>query len=257
MSKRHGTSLSGRSGKRSLDENKMNYLDIDIRSIKNFRTENAKKVDIGNRLMRLSHYLRDTVLHIEFESFIQHLLVQNIHRSFQEALILAMRGEPAMCLAMIRIGVEGTRDLLRILESPDLTSLFVEGQTTKENRRKWREAFRFNEEKEASLLHLYNISSDFGVHSRMPLLDPIGVVKKDGEQNFVSVGQVKHAKVAFVLGLQAIELSNLRIMEEIKPLTACGSEEAKTCSVLWWRHYQETSVITEKYFKIFHKDGQS
>lgn len=229
----------------------MNYLDIDIRGIKNFKAENARKVDLGNRLMRLSHYLRDTVLHIHFDSFIQHLLVQNIFRHFQEALIFAMRGEAAMCFSMIRIGVEGTRDLLRILENPALTELFLQGPKSKENRKKWREVFRFDEEKDAPLLQLYNICSDFGVHARVPLLDQAGVVIEDEHKNFVSVGQGKHAKEAFLLALHAIEFSNLRIMELIKPLIVSASEEAKKCKILWSNQYRETSVITAKYFKIW------
>lgn len=234
----------------------MNYLDIDTRSIKIFKSNNARKVDLGNRLLRLSHYLRDMLLHIEFDSFVEHLLIQNVFRHFQEALIFAMRGEATMCLSLTRIGVEGTRDLLRILENSGLTALYVEGPKNKENRKLWRESFRFDEEKDAPLLELYNICSDFGIHSRVPLMDPVGEVTSNGGQNFLSIGQAKHAKEAFVLALHAIEFSNIRIMETAKPMINSISEDAEKYSNLWWVHYSETSKLTRRYFSAFRKNNE-
>lgn len=113
----------------------MNDLSIDIRSFKEFKEKNARKVDIGNRLMRLSHLLRDTMLHMPFESFVEQMLVQEVFHALQESLLLAMRGQPTMCFAMIRIGMERCRDLLRILEDPALAEVYISGRNTKEKRK--------------------------------------------------------------------------------------------------------------------------
>lgn len=225
----------------------MNYLSIDIRSFKEFKEKNARKVDIGNRLMRLSHLLRDTMLHMPFESFVEQMLVQEVFHALQESLLLAMRGQPTMCFAMIRIGMERCRDLLRILEDPALVEVYISGRNTKEKRKKWRESFIFDEERDAALFKLYNICSDFGVHARMPLSDSIGEVQHVGGSNFVAMRHEKSSKDAFVLALKAINICNIRISQEIIPLMAPASDEAQEFSTMWLDQYSETSNILEKY----------
>lgn len=81
----------------------------------------------------------------------------------------------------------------------------------------------------------------------MPLSDSIGEVQHVGGSNFVAMRHEKSSKDAFVLALTAIDICNIRISQEIKPLMAPASDEAQEFSTMWLDQYSETSKILAKY----------
>ena len=152
----------------------LKLLSIDTRQIKRFQDKNVVKVRIGNELLSAYHLLSNAILHSKV-GFTQHLLIQDIIHHTRECLIFCMRGDAKMALVMLRISAEITRDILRLLEDPSREPLFLDGRKNKEkkNRREFVETFKFQLPEEDYLYQIYNLSSDFGVHGRIPLFDKL------------------------------------------------------------------------------------
>ena len=174
----------------------MDHLNINTSSLIEFKKKNSRKVDLANKLVTLSGLVCDIFLQIKFDSFHQQLLIQDIFRNFRESLLFCMRSEPQSALSMGRIAAEGSRNLLRMLDDPTLTELYSEGR--KNNGKRWRKEFKFRDE-ERSLFSLYNIGSDFGIHSPMPITDKLTSVTNVMGTNFALASQKEYSKQVFIL----------------------------------------------------------
>jgi hypothetical protein len=233
----------------------MDHLNIDTSGIKDFKKNNVRKLELGNRLVALSGSVVDAFLQAEIDGHVELLLVQNVYRHFQEALIFSMRGEPSMAFSMNRIAVEGCRDLLRILENPELSKLYSEGRITKENRKRWREEFKFNEEKEKYLLDMYNVASDFGIHSRFPISDHLAEVVDRGGTTMMQISQRKAALGVYMMTLGTLNLSTVNVMVAVAPYIESGPERAKQIAQVWKKDWVAIQPKLSRYIENY-KDFQ-
>ena len=211
----------------------MNHLNINTSSLIKFKKNNPRKVDLANKLLNLSGLVCDIFLQTKFESFHQHLLIQDIFRNFRESLLFCMRSEPQSALSMARIAAESSRNLLRMLDDPTLTELYSKGRKEKENRKRWRKEFKFKDE-ESALLFLYNIGSDYGIHSAMPIPDKLTSVTNVMGRNFTLFNQKEHSKEVFILVMLIMHLtmsdfitSARKEIEKDEKTTALGAQFAK------------------------------
>lgn len=216
----------------------MDNLSIDISSLVKFKKQNSRKVELANKLVNLSGLVRDIFLQTKFESVHQQLLIQEVFRNFRESLLFCMRGEPQSALSMGRIAAEGSRNLLRMLDDPTLAELYSKGHAEKENRKRWRKEFRFKNEEHA-LLNLYNMGSNFGIHSVMPITDKLSSVVSVGNKNFSIVSQKEHSKEVFIilmltlyLAMSSFITSAVKEIEKDEKIMSLGAQFAKEWSKL-------------------------
>ena len=192
----------------------MDHFNINITSIIEFKKKNSRGVDLANKLVNLSGLVTSVFFHINFESFHQQLLVQRVFKNFKESLFFCMRSEPESALSMARIAAEGSRNLLRMLDDPtliDLYSLPPSSKAQKENQKRWRKEFRFNDN-EAELLNLYNIGSEFGIHATHLMHDKLSSIKNIMGKNVRSINQKNHSKKVFIIIMLTMHLAMSRFM---------------------------------------------
>jgi len=233
----------------------MDYLKIETSSINEFKKENSRKVDLANSLIDLSELVRAILLQCEFDSFHEHLLIQEICIGFRESLLYCMRSEPQLALSMGRIASEKSRDLLRILDNPELIKLYSEGRKSKENRKSWQKEFRFRDE-EKELLFLYNIGSDFGVHSTIAITDFLPDFQEVSGKEFSVISQKNHSKNNFILIMLVMHLAFPRFVSSAhEKIRNC--EEAYALGVSFSNKWKKLIPALETQRNILNKKRNS
>lgn len=215
-----------------------NHLRIDTSVIKRFKEENPKKVQMANDLVGLSGMVAHCLLRAEV-SPTACLLVQEVYRHFQEALLFVMRGEPRMSLSMGRIASEGCRDLLRLLEDQSREELYFNGRESEERsvREKFRKTFRFKMPEETYLHALYNMGSEFGIHARIPICDVDGRILDENGTSFVNLSQNSQQISVLMVTCSTLLLSMPSIMVSARDFIFL-STEAHEIAVEWRRAYE-------------------
>lgn len=215
-----------------------NHLRIDTSEIKRFRDANPKKVRLANDLVGLSGMAAHCLLRAEV-SATACLLVQEVYRHFQEALLFVMRGEPRMSLSMGRIASEGCRDLLRLLEDHSREELYFNGRESEERsvREKFKKTFRFKLPEETFLHSLYNMGSDFGIHARIPICDADGYVLDENGSSFVNLSQKSQQTSVLMVTCSTLLLSMPSVMVAAKD-SIIASTEAHKIATEWRRSYE-------------------
>ena len=125
-----------------------------------------------------------------------------------------------------------------MLDDPTLAELYSKGHAEKENRKRWRKEFRFKNEEHA-LLNLYNMGSNFGIHSVMPITDKLSSVVSVGNKNFSIVSQKEHSKEVFIilmltlyLAMSSFITSAEKEIEKDEKIMSLGAQFAKEWSKL-------------------------
>ena len=215
-----------------------NHFRIDTSEIKRFSNENPKKVRMANDLVGMSGLVAHCLLRTDVGGTCC-LLVQEVYRHFQEALLFAMRGEPRMSLSMGRIASEGCRDLLRLIEAPSREELYFKGRDSEDRsvRENFRKTFRFKIPEETHLHSLYDMGSDFGIHARIPICDADGHILDENGTSFVNLSQKSQQVSVLMVICSTLLLSMPSVMIAAKDFIR-PSPEAHKIAVDWRRDYE-------------------
>ncbi|MDC3309525.1 hypothetical protein OAV68_01285 [bacterium] len=228
-----------------------NLLKIDLRGMKDFQEKHSKKVQFGNDFIHSASLVAHTLLKSEI-GFTQNLLIQDINLHFLETLRFCMRGEGKIALSTLRISSEMTRDLLRLLEDPKRETLYHEGRQSqdKPTRKLFRKTFQFSIPDEDSLKEVYDWSSNFGIHGRIPILDSLGVIEDLNGKSFTKLNQNNSSESTFMISMCFISLVLPKIMIGANHYIK-ENNEANKLAVMWKSGWNEITDEFSKYIKIW------
>ena len=181
----------------------MNQYPIDYYSLEHeqnriseFKIKNVETFSLAQDVYVCGRWLVDAILHHDFGHFVERELIQKTLNFYHNSILLCMAEKPQLGLASARIGIETTRDLLRILEDESLRELFLKITPTQKEINEYKRKFRFqtdSDDFEDALFAFYNFTSDYGIHSKMQLHDPVGIAEISTEQRFKIARQKTHS----------------------------------------------------------------
>ena len=186
----------------------MDHLQLNASIGRKFKSQNNRVYSLGNDLLGMALILNKAFLKYEFESFVESLMLQDLLALSREGLVMATLQKPTISFALLRLATEKYRDLRCVIEHPELAELYKKGRKSAP-KGLWRKSFRFSTTDRA-VHQLYNVTSDFGVHSTFALPDSLASIKTIDGENYMQSTHFNSSKDAFKLNTMGL---NLFLME--------------------------------------------
>lgn len=179
----------------------MDYLNIrkDLEVNRDFKNQNNSKYRLANEYLEVSLKLNSVFISSRSLGGSEVLMFQSLLDLCRQSLVMATLQRPSISYALLRQATEKYRDLKCILEQPDLGDLYMRGRNAAP-KGIWRKTFRFSKDDDA-ILHLYNIASDWGVHSTISLFDEAASVETIGDENYVRLSKKNLVKMRLYIQL--------------------------------------------------------
>ena len=217
-----------------------------------FKENNKRKYILANDFLETSTILMDAFFRYKALGPAEQLIIQDVLDLSWQSISSAILNKPQVSLALLRLALEKYRDLICIIEKPELSEMYMKGRK-QAPKGEWRKTFRFNDNNKAAI-NLYNIASDYGVHSTMPFSDDLSLVKEIDGVNFNLLTNKRQTKEVFILSLMGLSLFlwdlskalKTRVSSEIK----AGVEGLEEVDFILFSAYQQLTLLQPKLDKL-------
>jgi hypothetical protein len=232
----------------------VDHLNIrrDLSANRDFKSKNSTKYKLANDFLEVSLGLNAAFLSCPFLGASETIMIQSLLDLSRQSLVMATLQRPSVSYALLRLATEKFRDLKCILANPELSGLYLRGRDAAP-KGVWRKTFRFFDEDE-TVLKLYNIASDWGVHSTTTLYDTASAVEPIGDANFVKLTKKQASKDAFVhvtMGLQLFLIKlNTALLKRIQAENDLEPSVSQALEAVLDTHYQQLLELKPKLDKL-------